>query len=126
MQQLTKTAGVASASSTREEQPEFPGLENTKFPLRAAVVSKRPRGRPRGPRGFCFSVPGSGALEAARSASRLLDRHARNQAIAALAFRRQNPRHVFGFAHAALGRNCVHCAFAALLAAGLRLKGGAL
>lgn len=125
MQLQTNPAGFVSASSTRGEQAEFTGFENTKFPLRAAVVSKRPRGRPRGPRGFCFSVPGTGARDAVSSAVRLISK-CRCLAMMALVFRRIDARHALGHANALFGRRLVHCALAALLAAVLRLKGGAL
>ena len=124
-QQNTTSGKAFTGSSTLGTQAEFPLLAN-QFPPRAAVVSKRPRGRPSGPRGFVFRIWGAGALQALRQAE-AYHGYARRASVFALTARRQNgPRDAAGHASAIVGRSTLHFAFACVLAARLRLQGGAL
>jgi hypothetical protein len=125
-QALTKTSRAFGASSTCVEQAQFPGFENTQFPPRAAVVSKRSPGRPKGPRGFVFRVPGHNSRCAFDCAVDLHSRARRNAVSALVARRSRGERDAFGHAEAIHGRQTLHFSFACVLAGFLRLRGGVL
>ena len=123
---LPIASGTVQASSTRVEQAQFPGFENTQFPPRAAVVSKRPRGRPKGPRGFYFRPPVRGAVRLLETAHHL-HQQARQQATTALWMRRQaGERSHLAHSSALHGRAITHAALACVLAGFLSLRGGVL
>lgn len=122
-QPLTSSGKALNGSSTPGTQAEFPIFANS-FPPRAAVVSKRPRGRPKGPRGFIFRVPGSTARTAFDCA---VDLHgkARQRATSALVARRsRGDRDAWANLEAIRGRHTLHFAFACALAGFLRIQGG--
>jgi hypothetical protein len=106
----------------------------TLFPLQdftvpgnsATVFHKRPRGRPSGPRGFIFRVPGPHARTAFDCAVDLHSRARRNAVSALVARRSRGERDAFGHAEAIHGRQTLHFSFACVLAGFLRLRGGVL
>lgn len=112
-----------------QNQVEFPFGLNSSISAKPAssVVSKRSRGRPKGPRGFVFSTYSSGgALACFRRAHAQIE-HARTSSATAYTYRRcDGPRSYYARLRAADGRQCVHQALALLLAGCLLTKGGAL
>lgn len=123
---LKSTTGNLRASSTCVEQAQFPGFENLQFPPRAAVVSKRSPGRPRGSRGFVFPLPVRGAVRLLETAQ-YLHGEARKQSVTALWMRRQHGERSHLAHSAALhGRAITHAALACVLAGFLSLRGGVL
>jgi hypothetical protein len=95
-------------------------------PRTASVFHKRPRGRPKGPRGFVFRVPGFTAWTALECA-RDLHQRAHKDATGALVSRRsQGQRSAMGNVFALHGRSMAHFAFACALAGVLRARGGVL
>lgn len=120
---------VSNVKKVSSGQIEFNSLLCTlpaspRFP--STAIRKRPRGRPSGPRGFVFRIPQRGAVGALFTAQTWYD-YARGDATQSLVMRRVGgERDAVARISSANGRFALHCAFACVLAAVLRLKGGSL